>query len=174
MNLISLSGIKFRFVEVQDANFIYQLRTNNKLNRYISKISGTVEQQIEWIINYKLREKEKKEFYFIIENSNDESVGVVRIYNIKNNSLEWGSWILDPTKSDPVLAIKSILLLYKFVFEILKFDIACLDVRRENKEVVFFHKSYGAKIIDENELDYFFEFKKIDYEKMKEKYKRYL
>lgn len=173
MNLL-LNGIKFRFVDVLDAEFIYNLRINTKLNRYISKISGTVDEQKKWIKEYKKREMEGKEYYFIISNDSEESIGVVRVYNIKEDCLEWGSWILDPEKSNPILALKSILLLYKFIFEDLKFNKANLDVRKENKEVVFFHKSYGSKIIGESDLDYFFVFEKNDYEKMKKKYKRYL
>lgn len=171
---VTMKGLKFRLVELSDAEFIYTLRSNDRLNKHISQIHGTVEDQKKWIQSYKQREIEKKEFYFVIENDENNPIGVVRVYNIKDNSLEWGSWIIDPEKSNPILAIKSILLLYKFVFEILKYSKANLDVRKNNKEVVFFHKSYGSKIIDENELDYFFSFEKDDYEKMKEKYKRYL
>jgi len=171
---LSLNGIKFRLVDVSDAEFIYNLRMSTKLNRYISKISGTVAHQKEWIKEYKKREKENKEYYFIITDNKEESIGVVRVYNINDDSVEWGSWILDPEKSNPTFAIKSLLLLYEFVFETLEFTTAKLDVRKENKEVVFFHKSYGSKIVDENELDYFFNFEKSDYEKMKEKYRRYL
>ncbi len=173
MNL-SLNGIKFRFVEISDAEFIYNLRINTKLNRYISKVSGAVDDQKEWIKEYKKREYDGKEYYFVIADDNQESIGVVRIYNIKEDSLEWGSWILDPEKSNPISALKSILLLYRFIFEDLKFNTVNLDVRKENKEVVFFHKSYGSKIISESDLDYFFIFEKNDYEKMKKKYKRYL
>jgi RimJ/RimL family protein N-acetyltransferase len=170
---LSLKGIKFRLVEIKDAEFIYKLRTNNKLNKYLSQISGSIEDQKKWIREYKKREKEKKEYYFVIMNENGDSIGLIRVYNIKNNYLEWGSWILNPEKSNPILALKSILLIYKFIFEKLKYEKANFDVRKENKEVVFFHKSYGAKIINENDIDYFFEFTKEDYELMKEKYKRF-
>lgn len=43
-----------------------------------------------------------------------------------------------------------------------------------NDKVIAFHKRFGAKVVDENELDYFFNYEKNDYEIIKQKYKRYL
>ena len=37
------------------------------------------------------------------------------------------------------------------------------DVRKENKKVIRFHKMMGAKIVGENDIDYFFECSKADY-----------
>jgi len=40
--------------------------------------------------------------------------------------------------------------------------------------VIAFHQRFGAKVVAENELGYFFNFEKSEYEITKEKYKRYL
>ena len=48
------------------------------------------------------------------------------------------------------------------------------DVRKENQRVVAFHRRFGAKIIEENDSDVFFNFNKLDYEVTRNKYKRYL
>lgn len=57
----------------------------------------------------------------------------------------------------------------KFAFEKTGFDKFHFDVRKENKKVIRFHKMLGAKIVDENDIDYFFECTKEDYlEKIKE------
>lgn len=171
--VINNASMSLRFVEIEDAEFIHKLRNNDKLNKFLSKTSGDINDQREWIKNYKIREKEKIEYYFVIENCKIP-IGVIRVYNIKNDTLEWGSWILDPEMSNPIFAIKSILMIYEFIFEVLKYNNLHLEVRKGNKEVVMFHKGYGAIIASEDLENYYFEFNKIRYESMKKKYKRYL
>ena len=55
----------------------------------------------------------------------------------------------------------------EYSFDVLGFKKNCFDVRKENKKVVRFHKLCGAKIVDENDIDYFFELSKEDFEKNK-------
>ncbi|EFB9782022.1 N-acetyltransferase, partial [Escherichia coli] len=40
-------------VEINDAEFIYSLRVDSRLNKHISTINGTVIEQAEWIEDYK-------------------------------------------------------------------------------------------------------------------------
>ncbi|MDX9743188.1 MAG: GNAT family N-acetyltransferase, partial [Arcobacteraceae bacterium] len=70
-----------RTVETEDVEFIYNMRQNQEKTKYLSKITGTVESQKEWIQNYKQREENKKEFYFIIESKEEEKLGLVRMYD---------------------------------------------------------------------------------------------
>ena len=62
-----------RTVTIADAEFIYNMRQNQDKTKYLSKITGTVESQKEWIRSYKQREEE---FYFVIES---EKLGLVRM-----------------------------------------------------------------------------------------------
>ena len=78
------------FVEEFDAQFILDLRTKEKA-KYLSKTDNNLDNQINWIKNYKNREKDGKEFYFVIENKENEKIGLVRAYNIKDNSATSGS-----------------------------------------------------------------------------------
>ena len=172
MIIVDGKNIDLRYVEVSDAEFIYNLRMDKKLNKFLSKTSGTIEDQEKWINNYKKREKSLEEYYFIIQNKDSEPIGVVRVYNIEEKTLEWGSWILDYNKANPILVVQSILLVYKFIFEMLKYKKLHLEVRKENKEVVFFHKSYGAYITSEDDENIYFAFD--NYEKIKKKYARYI
>lgn len=170
--LIEGKHIILRLVEESDAQFILDLRTDKKA-KYLSKTDNNLENQIKWIRNYKEREKENKEFYFVIENKENEKIGLVRAYNIEDDSATSGSWImLDNVKIESTL--EGVLLLYGFIFEHLEKKKIFFDVRKGNKKVWRFHKSYGAIQIDEDELDYFFEFKKNDFNKMKDEYQRYL
>ena len=171
--LICCKNLNLRTVAIEDAEFIYNMRQNQNKTKYLSKVTGTVESQKEWIKNYKQREEEKKEFYFVIESKDKRKLGLVRMYDFQDNSFCWGSWLIkeDAPKST---AIESALQIYEFGFYSLGFEKSHFDVRKENDKVIAFHQRFGAKIVDEDELDYFFNFEKRDYEIIKEKYKRYL
>lgn len=166
-------SINMRTVTIEDAEFIYNMRQNQEKTKFLSKVTGTVESQKEWIKNYKQREEEKKEFYFVIESKDKEKLGLVRMYDFKNDSFCWGSWLIkeDAPKST---AIESALQIYEFGFYSLGFEKSHFDVRKGNDKVIAFHKRFGAKIVEEDESDYFFNFEESDYEITKEKYKRYL
>ena len=171
--LLKGKNINLRTVEIEDADFIYTMRQNRKKTKYLSKVTGTVDSQKEWIKNYKQREDEEKEFYFIIESKNKDKFGLVRIYDLKNDSFCWGSWLIKEG-APKTTAIESALQIYEFGFYKLGFEKSHFDVRKGNDKVIAFHQRFGAKIVSEDELDYFFNFQKSDYEITKEKYKRYL
>lgn len=171
--LLNGKNINLRTVETTDAEFIYTMRQNQKKTKYLSQVTGTVDSQKEWIKNYKHREEIKQEFYFVIESKNEEKLGLIRIYDFQNDSFCWGSWLIKE-EAPKTTAIESALQIYEFGFYTLKFQKSHFDVRKGNDKVIAFHQRFGAKIVDENDLDYFFKFEKNDYERIKEKYKRYL
>lgn len=175
--LISGKNINLRFVTENDAEFIINMRTNTNKNKFLSSVDNNIEDQKTWIREYKKRETQKEEFYFIIESKTHEKLGLVRMYDFKEiqnkRSFCWGSWLIKEY-APKTTAIESALQIYEFGFHTLGFDRSHFDVRKGNDKVIAFHQRFGAKIIDENALDYFFDFKKIDYEVIKQKYKRYL
>ena len=171
--LICGKNINLRTVEIEDAEFIFSMRQNQNKTKYLSKVTGTVESQKEWIKNYKQREENKKEFYFVIESKDKEKLGLVRMYDFQDDSFCWGSWLIKED-APKTTAIESALQIYEFGFYNLRFEKSHFDVRKGNDKVIAFHQRFGAKIIYEDELDYFFNFEKSDYEIIKEKYKRYL
>lgn len=86
-NLICLGDkITLRTVEEKDASFILQLRNKEELKKYISDTNISLEQQAEWIRNYKIREENGQEFYFIVEDKNKIPCGTIRIYEIEERS----------------------------------------------------------------------------------------
>jgi len=175
--IIEGKSIIMRTVEIEDATFIFEMRQNKNKAKYLSKISGDIATQIEWIKKYKIREKENKEYYFVIESKNNEKLGLVRIYDFKvinqKQSFCWGSWIVKDG-APKTTAIESALQIYEFGFKKQNFDMSHFDVRKGNDKVISFHKRFGAKIIDEDELNYYFYFFKEDYEKIRVKYKKFL
>lgn len=166
-------NINMKTVTQEDAEFIYSMRQNQDKTKYLSKVTGTVESQKEWIKNYKQREEEQKEFYFVIESKSEEKLGLVRMYDFQDDSFCWGSWLINED-APKTTAIESALQIYEFGFYKLGFEKSHFDVRIGNDKVIAFHQRFGAKIVDEDASDYFFNFEKSDYEITKEKYKRYL
>lgn len=174
-NLVSKT-IHFRLVNISDAEFICNLRNTSKLNKHISKSTAIVADQIKWIENYKKREKEIQEFYFIIErNDNNERIGTIRIYDFRDNleSFCWGSWILSSNKTR-YAAIESALLIYKIAFDELGFEQSHFDVRKDNLSVHKFHMKLGAIHTYENDLDNFYLYPKSKYLEALQRYKIFL
>jgi len=166
-------NINMRTVEMEDAPFVYTMRQVASKTRYLSKVIGTVDDQKAWIKSYKQREEQRKEFYFVVASKENEKLGLVRMYDFKDDSFCWGSWLIKE-HAPKSTAIESALQIYEFGFYGLGFEKSHFDVRKGNDKVIAFHQRFGAKVVSEDELDYFFNFEKSDYEITKEKYKRYL
>ncbi|QIR75449.1 GNAT family N-acetyltransferase [Sulfurospirillum diekertiae] len=165
-------NIIMRTVEVEDAEFVFTMRQNKTKTKYLSVVTGTIETQKEWIINYKQRENQKEEFYFVIESKDKEKLGLVRIYDFQHNSFSWGSWLIKED-APKTTAIESALQIYEFGFYELNFENSHFEVQKRNDKVIAFHQRFGAKIIGENGSALLFDFKKNDYEITKEKYRKY-
>lgn len=159
-----LTGVRvdFRLVTVADADYIFALRTNSALNRHLTQIQGSVDDQIAWIERYKQREAQGEEFYFVIERKDAARCGVVRLYDITSEQFTWGSWILDENKPRKA-ALDSAVLLYDFAFGHLGLARAILDVRRDNARTVAFHDRFGARRTGEDEQNIYFEYGSVDF-----------
>jgi RimJ/RimL family protein N-acetyltransferase len=139
----------FRDARPDDALFILGLRLDQKKGRYLSSTSPDVAQQRAWLERYAA---DDTQIYFIIENL---AVGTVRLYDQRGDSFCWGSWI----KSDQApasFAIESALMIYHYALH-LGFGSAHFEVRRENTGVIAFHERFGARVVDENDVELFFE-----------------
>lgn len=170
MNKIIGKNINLRLVEIEDAGFLLSLRSDPKKNKHLSTVDDNLEKQKDWLRNYKNRELLGEEYYFIIENKFDEPLGCVRIYGFVGDSFTWGSWILREG-SPPNAAIESAVQIYDFSFNNLGFSRSYFEVRKGNDSVKRFHERFGAVIVGEDEIQYFFNY---DYEKYKIVRNRYL
>lgn len=171
--LIEGKRINLRLVEIGDADFLLSLRLDPNKSRHLSKVDGDLEKQVQWLKDYKVREDLKQEYYFIVEDKNKNPFGCVRLYDFKEDSFCWGSWIL---KSDcpSFMAIESALQVYEFAFYVLKFNNCHFDVRKENASVVAFHERFGASKVSEDTLNFYFTYSKDDYENVKLRYGKFL
>ncbi|MFA0568287.1 GNAT family N-acetyltransferase [Vibrio gallaecicus] len=171
MKALVSKTVKLRLVVEDDAEFIVSLRNDERYNKHLSQVQGDVGTQREWIREYKSKEKNSEQYYFIIERLDGTPCGTVRIYDFKGDSFCWGSWILN-TEKTRFSAIESALLVYKFAFDELNFKRCHFDVRKDNCKVNQFHSKFGAKKVGETEDDFLYEIFPDDIEKIKIKYKK--
>ncbi|MGX9393866.1 GNAT family N-acetyltransferase [Nitrobacteraceae bacterium UC4449_H16] len=162
--------IVLRLAEADDAEFVYGLRVDPQYNKYLSQTSGNVEDQRQWLLRYKEREARQEEYYFIIVNKTTKArAGTVRLYDFRpqRESFCWGSWILNQNKTR-YAAVEFAMLVYELAFRMMHFRACHFDVRKENDSVVKFHIRFGAKIIGEDEANYYFNIYPSDYYKFLE------
>lgn len=160
----------FRDANENDAEFILKLRTDSQKSRFLSTTDADLEKQKAWLRNYVLQNDQA---YFIIESLEGEALGTVRLYDAKDNSFCWGSWILKEG-APQTAAIESALIVYAYALDYLKFEAAHFDVRKGNESVWRFHERFGAIKIDENPMDYLYQIDNKKIYQAQKRYKKYL
>ena len=159
-----------RNASVNDARFILNLRMDEIKSRHISRISGELLLQENWLRNY---ERSNDEAYFIIENLQGIPLGTIRLYDAKGDSFCWGSWILKDEA--PVgAAIESALMIYSYALKWLGFFGAHFQVHKSNTSVCKFHERFGANRISEDEIQYEYVISNSEIDLSMKKYHRYL
>lgn len=172
-----------RLIEEEDADFIVRLRNNPKSNRFLNPTSSRTEDQINWIKNYKIKEKKQEELYFIVF-ENGIKKGLYRLYKINKVSFTIGSWLFDICDNSN-LPIMVDLIISDIGFYYLRKNVLLFDVRKDNKKVIRYHALKNPLHYFEDELDNyylitsskwevakenvisFFNINKIDYETLK-------
>lgn len=157
-------GCYFRLVELEDAQFILSLRNHEKLSRYINPTSTEIEDQINWLKEYKVREKKGEDFYILcLKEDKKTRLGLNRIYDITGDTFEFGSWVYSPD-AGPNMSIFGDLFVKSLAFEKLQLKSSKLQVKKENKRVLWYIKSFNPTLVGEEELSYYFE---LDYANFK-------
>jgi len=155
-------GVILRLVEIEDAEFILNLRTDPKLNKYISPTSPVLEEQTRWLHKYKMREKEGLEYYFVVLDLEGKRYGTIRLYNRGNNCYEIGSWLF--AHNSPLgMAVKAHIIGYELGFELFNADYCKFEIRKENTAVLRYIEFYKPQIIDTDELNYYFHLTKENF-----------
>jgi len=169
---LKTKNLHLKLIDVDDASFIIELRTNPRLNQFLSKIEPDLLTQEKWLKDYKVRSAEGSEYYFLIKNNASDKVGLVRVYDINDRVFSWGSWILKTgcPKSYP---IESALLIYEFGFKCLKLQMSVFEVLKENEKVMSFHLKTKAKIVRNDDEKVYFEFNEESFQNLKFKYKKF-
>ena len=151
---INRYGVHGRLVTEDDVDFILSLRTNKELTKYIHPTDESRENQLQWIMDYKKREKEGRDYYFIFFYEG-QPVGLNRVYNRSELYATSGSWLCKPG-IDSWIPIAINFTLNDIIFEILKVQLVICDVRMENKKVNKYHILIGDKKIHQSDIDNFY------------------
>ncbi|MEW6037346.1 MAG: GNAT family N-acetyltransferase [Pseudomonadota bacterium] len=163
-------SLVLRNATVADAGFILSLRTDKRKSKYLSYTSPEIEKQIMWLTNYTAKSDQA---YFIIEDKLGGEIGVVRLYDQRNDSFCWGSWILK-NNAPQSAAIESALIIYAYAINHLGFNQAHFDVRKDNQKVWLFHERFGAMRIGETADDYLYQIGLKEITASLRRYKKFL
>ena len=156
-------NLTLRLIQPSDAEYVYELRTNPVYNRHLSEVRGTVEMQRQWIEDYKARESEGAELYYVIERKDKVCCGLIRLYDIDAKQFTWGSWVLDGNKT-PKAALESAVLSFAVGFNSLGCDLAQVDVRLGNTHAEAFYRRLGMRETNRTAQDIFFEYPRSRFE----------
>ena len=148
---LSLDGFSLRLrpVDDSDAEFIVDLRACR--GKFLHRGAQTADQQLQWMAEYYTR---IDDYCFVAEHIYDKRrEGLIAIYEIdwKNRSAKWGRWIM---KEDSTAAVECVWLMYSIAFELLELETVYAMTITQNKKVVSFHTSCGARTV-EMRKDYF-------------------
>ena len=169
-NFIESRNLIFRDITEHDAEFILRLRLSPSKKKFISTTSTKLEDQIKWINQYKTRDNEA---YFIITNKDDKKYGCIRLYDSKEYSYCWGSWLLEEGLP-PLIALESAVNTYNYGLK-LGFKDVRLDVRKSNYLVRNFHEKFANAIkTSESENDIYYVVKEESIRKLLKKYNHLL
>ena len=156
-----LYSLEVREIKISDADYVLKLRLDDSYSKYLSKVSDDLGAQVKYINHYiEENSATRSSFYFILKNSvTGKKCGTVRIYNFNKDTFEWGSWILDDNKT-LYAAMETAIFIYEFAFNSLGFYKSEFEVNKNNEKVVSFHKKSGAKVVRENNINYYFRIEK--------------
>lgn len=138
-------GLTFRLVNVEDAEFIAQVRNSPHVGAFLHKTSANVDVQKEWIRQYKKREEDGLDYYFIYFKK-EKPIGLNRLYSFHDTTYTGGSWVMMP--DTPVEAILATSLIQREIaFEELGMllEDSYDGVHIDNKKVLKYNKMFGCK-----------------------------
>ena len=151
--------VTLREVREDDAEFILNLRCDEKKSKFLHKTEFDIENQKKYIKSYF---EKSDEWYFISEDKDGNPIGTYRIYDLKEESFCIGSWLMvDGTTVEQSFETDYLVRIYGF--DVLCFNKIHFDVRKGNKKVLRYHKSVGAVQVGETDIDYLFEIEKETY-----------
>ena len=163
-------NLYLRDITEDDAKFVFDLRTNPEKNRFLSAISGRLEDQVNWIFNYKSKHDQA---YFIVCDKDDNKLGCIRIYDPIDDNYCWGSWLMIKGLG-PLVAIETVLLIYAYGKN-LGFSQARIDVRQGNEYVWKFHEKFSsATLVKQDDIRRYYVVSEDKIDKLLAKYSNFL
>ena len=125
-------------VSEEDAEFTLFVRQDERITRYLPKVTNSLEQQKAWISSQ--REK-KGDFFFIAKDHAGNPIGTIGTYDINDNVGEGGRLT---SVGNALQSLEIQYLAFKFDFEILKLDEVKSYVYAENKSAYRLSEKLGV------------------------------
>ncbi len=147
-------GLKVRLVNENDADFIVSLRSDPNKTKYMVTLNHEIESQIRWMKEYKKREKEGLDYYFIYSSLNNKPIGVNRLshINCREKTAVTASWItIGGLIYEPFLMQ---LILNEIAFNLLEINILKGQIHIKNNKLIRFFELFDAKFED-NGTDFY-------------------
>ncbi len=146
-------GLTYRLVNEDDADFIVKLRTDPEKSKYISSTDGSVENQKEWIRQYKARERDGLDYYFIFYLGSTPA-GVTRIYDIEDKHFIHGSWVF-ANNVPPFCSLAAAIIAREIAYDTLGLDeeIDTSGIHVDNQGVLQVSKMMGVEFYGERESE---------------------
>lgn len=149
--VIEKYGLKVRLVNLDDAEFIVSLRADPEKTKAMVTLEPNVEKQRQWIAEYKKREREGLDYYFIYINKENIKIGINRIsqINYEKKECKTSSWIaINGLDYEP---LKMALIRNEITFNVLGINCCWGDVHKENKKVIKVLGLFGGRFFDKSE-----------------------
>lgn len=147
-------GLRVRLVNEDDADFILSLRANPGRTKFMITLDNEIESQKKWIQEYKQREKEGLDYYFIFSNVEDIPIGVSRISHIDFDAKtgKSSSWItVEGLKFEP---FKILIFTNEIIFNSLEIEMSWGEVHKNNSRAIKIFKLFGYNLKD-NKTEYY-------------------
>lgn len=139
-------GCKLRPVCREDAEFILEVRSQQRAKGNIHSTSMDIKTQEQWIENYFSIQGDY--YWIVMDTKMERPVGTVGLYNYRaeKKCAEVGRWVMFPDFSFHLAA--PILAVYEWAFEVLNLDNVIFDVVLTNRKVMKFHRLLGAREVE--------------------------
>lgn len=135
--------VDLKYVTVEDAAIVLELRQDPELTKYLPRLDITEEEQKEWIRKQQLREGD---YYFSIVRKSGEKIGLIRVYDIKDDEGETGSFL---SRGTLIETREAKLLFDEFLFITLGLKKIRNTCRKDNESILNFSESFGVKWVGE-------------------------
>ncbi|MDX9746407.1 MAG: GNAT family N-acetyltransferase [Syntrophales bacterium] len=142
---INKYGLTMRLITEADAEFIVSLRSDPERTKYMVTLEDNIEKQREWIREYKRRETEGSDYYFIYFNAENNPIGLNRASHIDyiNKTCVASSFIV--VEGLKYEAIVMLLIRFEVMFDVLKIETFQAECHKDNKKVVRIMELFGYK-----------------------------
>lgn len=136
-----------RSATVEDAEFTLSVRQDPEFNKYLPRVSNTLEQQVAWIISQR---QKQGDYYFVVWSKEGNRIGTISIYNIDGDRAEAGRLTM---RGNPFQCIEAQLLSFHFGFNNLGLKSIVSYIYAENERALRFTKQFGGVLHQPEEKD---------------------